>query len=189
MINQKLIDHPQFRDWLAFIKKIGWASIAFAGTTKGMTPGQAVSLKDIFRVVTETVDKWQFHHEDFPGADVEAHYLALGMKPPAVVVGHPVVYDFRAKDTKGFAVEREIVPKDYRYAELVQESHLLIIAPSATSKKNFDLLKTYGQRAKIGCIELPVEERPLSMRMRQRSVEEWIKEHPLQKMPDFGKII
>jgi hypothetical protein len=181
MINQKLIDQPQFRDWLQFIKKLGWASIAFAGTTKGMTPAQAVSLKDIFRVVLENVDKWQFHHEDFPGADIEAHYMALAMNPPAVIVGHPVCFDFRARDTKGFSVEREVQPKDFRYAELVQESHLLVIAPSSTSKKNFDLLKTYAQRAKIGCIELPVEERPLSLRERQRSVDAFFREHPNQR--------
>ena len=182
-----LIDQPQFRSWLQWINKNEWASIAFAGTTKGMTNGQRNSLKDIFTAVLDNVEKWQFHHEDFPGADVEAHYMALGMKPPAVVVGHPVVLDFRARDTVGFSVEREIQPKDFRYAEMVNESHLLIIAPSSTSKKNFDLLKTYAQRAKIGCIELPVEERPLSLRQRQQAVEQFWKEHPNQQVPKIWK--
>jgi hypothetical protein len=182
-----LIDQPKFRQWVQWIKQNGWASIAFAGTTKGMTPGQIASLKDIFRVVIETVPKWQFHHEDFPGADVEAHYMALGMKPSAVVVGHPVVYDFRAVGTKGFSVEREVQPKDMRYCEMISESHVLIIAPSPTSNKNFDLLKMYAQRAKIGTIKLPVEERPLSLRQRQQAVEEFWREHPNQQMPKIWK--
>jgi hypothetical protein len=182
-----LIDQPKFRSWLQWINKNEWASIAFAGSTKGMTNGQKAALKDIFLAVLDNVEKWQFHHEDFPGADVEAHYMALDMRPPAVVVLHPVVYDFRAVGTKGQAVEREVQTKDMRYGEMVQESHLLVIAPSSTSKKNFDLLKMYAQRAKIGIVELPVEERLLSLRQRQQSVEMWVKEHPYQKLPKmFG---
>lgn len=188
MVSTKLIDQPQFHDWLAWIKKLGWASIAFAGTTKGMTPSQAVGLKDIFRVVIENVGRWQFHHEDFPGADIEAHGIALGMSPPAVVILHPVVFDFRARGTTGHAVERDVQPKDFRYGEMCQESHLLIIAPSPTSKKNFDLLKLYAQRAKIGVIELPVAERPLSLRQRQQAVEQFWKDHPEQAVPKLWKI-
>lgn len=180
-----LIDHPQFRHWLTYVKNLGWASIAFAGTTKGMTPGQRAALKDIFRVTLEHVDKWQFHHEDFPGADIEAHYMALTMNPPAVVVGHPVVYDYRARDTKGFSVEREIQPKGMRYAEMCSESHLLVIAPSATSHSNFEMLKLYAKKARIGTITLPVEQRPLSIRQRQQAVEQFWREHPNQKPIKF----
>lgn len=183
-----LIDQPQFRNWLTWVEQLGWASIAFAGTTKGMTRGQLQSLQDIFRVTLDHVNKWQFHHEDFPGADIEAHGLALAMRPPAVVVGHPVVFDFRAVGTKGFAVEREVQPRDMRYAEMVNESHLMVIAPSSTSKKNFDLLKMYAQRGKIGCIELPVAERPLSLSQREKAVAEFWREHPNQKVFDLGKI-
>lgn len=159
MTSTNLIDQPSFRDWLAFIKNMGWCSIAFAGTTKGMTPGQGVALKDIFRVVCEHVEKWQFHHEDFPGADVEAHHLALSMVPAAKVILHPVTFDYRAKDTVGMSAERDVQPKAMRYSELIFESHMLIVAPSQTSKKNFDEIKMYARRKSIGVIELPPEQR------------------------------
>ena len=182
-----LIDHPQFRHWLTYVKNLGWASIAFAGTTKGMTPGQRAALKDIFRVTLEHVDKWQFHHEDFPGADIEAHELALVQKPPAVVVLHPVVFDFRARGTTGFAVEREVQPKGMRYAEMINESHVLIVAPSSKSGANFEMIKLYAKKARIGTITLPVEQRPLTLRERERAVAEFRREHPNQEIPDLSK--
>src|ERR1700690_947809 len=72
-----VIDNPGFRKMLPWWKANNFCSISFAGTSKGMTPTQLVSVRDILAVAANEVPLVHFHHGDWVGAVTEAHELAM----------------------------------------------------------------------------------------------------------------
>ena len=84
-----IIDTPAFKSMLGWWKSKQYASIAFAGTGRGMLPNQKRSLQAILACVANEIPDRHFHHGNWVGADEEAHQLAM----PAfkVHVHHPSV--------------------------------------------------------------------------------------------------
>lgn len=133
-----ITDTSEFRRMIEWWRKQGFASVGFAGSSNGLTPGQTAVLRAIFSAVRDTVGVFQFHHQSRFGGDQEAHYLALDYC--AFVVVHP----HAANRVSGAVLRRDttydarLVGHDTRRPfpalqaakDIVSEVSLVLVAPA-----------------------------------------------------------
>ena len=104
-------------------------SIGFTGTRKGMTELQ-------IRELTEQLQKLQpqvVHHGDCTGADAQFHDLVREHCPECRIVIHPPIASVLRAFKKGDKT-RTPIPYLDRNKAIVEESRLLIAAPSSTQE-------------------------------------------------------
>lgn len=102
------------------------AAIGFTGTTRGLTPEQRATLKQVLAELA--TDRIEFRHGDCVGADQQAADLAheLGYR----IVGHPAIEE----DGRAYTSCDELIqPRESaaRNRDIVEASDLLIGCPAA----------------------------------------------------------
>jgi hypothetical protein len=137
-----IVDRPEFRQMLRWWKaNNGFASISFAGTAKGMTPGQFRSLRDILQCLRGEMSLIHFHHGDWIGAVTEAHHFAMSLtgtvprgtlnnvaNGPVIYVHSPDERDAGASNCVGH-ITRPRRAAYIRNDDLIDESQIFIYAP------------------------------------------------------------
>lgn len=110
-------------------------SVGFTGTRHGMTDAQKKTFKQVVRKLRFKT----FHHGDCVGADAEAHAIVLSAFENAstyiYIVKHPPENSKFWADCQSFWASRPFKPYLQRNRDIVDESDILIAAPSTANER------------------------------------------------------
>lgn len=104
--------------------------IGFTGTQKGMSQRQ---LSGLTRLIL-SLKMIEFHHGDCIGADSEAHDIVRNMSKNTKIVIHPPSNSSKRAFKEGDVI-RYALPYLERNMQIVQETRLLIAAPSSLQEE------------------------------------------------------
>ena len=104
--------------------------IGFTGTQKGMSQRQ---ISGLTRLIL-SLKMIEFHHGDCAGADSEAHDVVRNMSKDTEIVIHPPSNPSKRAFKKGDVTRYEL-PYLERNTQIVQETRLLIAAPSSLQEE------------------------------------------------------